>query len=150
MAPIQIHTFIFLFIQILFCASAQKQQNIKLGSTLSPSENSKWVSPNGQFAFGFYPQTPTVYVVGVWYDNMTPKTLAWTVVKDKRDIPAEKKSSLQLTDSGLILSDDRKNVLWSSESSDKIAGAAILDKGNFVLLNVDPDLTLMPKSIRSG
>ncbi|GLJ05470.1 hypothetical protein SUGI_0018760 [Cryptomeria japonica] len=139
MAPIQIHSFIFLLIQILFCASAQKQQNITLGSTLSPSQNSKWVSSNGQFAFGLYPLTPTLYVVGVWFDSVIPKTLAWTVLKENKHIPVGKKSSLQLKENGLRLNDDRKNVLWSSESSD-IATAVMLDNGNFVLLNAFFDI----------
>ncbi|GLJ05485.1 hypothetical protein SUGI_0018920 [Cryptomeria japonica] len=135
MAAIQILSLCVIFIQILFCASAQKQHNITLGSTLSPSQNSKWVSPNGQFAFGFYPLTPTLYVVGLWFDSVIPKTLAWTVLKDKRDIPVEKTSSLQLTVNRLSLSDNRKNVLWLSKYADKVAEAAMLDNGNFVLLN---------------
>ncbi|GLJ05473.1 hypothetical protein SUGI_0018800 [Cryptomeria japonica] len=33
---------------------------ISSSTTLSTSENSKWDSPNGQFAFGFYTLTPTL------------------------------------------------------------------------------------------
>ncbi|GLJ05471.1 hypothetical protein SUGI_0018770 [Cryptomeria japonica] len=120
-------------IMMFICVSAQKP-NITLGSTLSP-QNSKWVSPNGQFAFGFYELTPTQYVLGVSFDKIPNKTLVWTVMKDQMDIPVEKMSTLQLTNNGLSLYDARKSLKWSAAPQGKIAAAAMLDNGNFVLLN---------------
>ncbi|GLJ05486.1 hypothetical protein SUGI_0018930 [Cryptomeria japonica] len=117
-----IHLLSLIFIQILL-------------APFFPSQNSKWVSPNGQFAFRFYPLPPTLYVVGIWFDRVSPKTIAWTILKDKQDVPVVSTSSLQLTDRALRLFDDRKNVLWSSNNTDKVATAAMLDNGNFVLLN---------------
>ncbi|GLJ05466.1 hypothetical protein SUGI_0018650 [Cryptomeria japonica] len=104
-------TILFLIILnlMLICVSSQKQ-NTSLGSTLISSENSKWVSPNGQFAFGFHAITPTQYVVGVWFDDIPPKTLVWTATKDWRDIPVEKMSTLRLTNSGLMLYDGQNNT----------------------------------------
>ncbi|XP_057847120.2 G-type lectin S-receptor-like serine/threonine-protein kinase LECRK3 [Cryptomeria japonica] len=121
-------------IMMFICVSAQKP-NITLGSNLSPPQNSKWVSPNGQFAFGFYELTPTQYVLGVWFDKIPNKTLVWTVMKDQMDIPVEKMSTLQLTNNGLSLYDARKSLKWSAAPQGKIAAAAMLDNGNFVLLN---------------
>ncbi|GLJ11966.1 hypothetical protein SUGI_0181160 [Cryptomeria japonica] len=122
-------------ILMLICASAQKQ-NITLGSTLISPQNSKWVSPNGQFAFGFYELPATdLYVVGIWFDNIPSKTLVWTVIKDKRDLPVEKMSSLQLTNNGLSLYDSTKELKWSAAPSEKVVAAAMGNNGNLVLLS---------------
>ncbi|GLJ11994.1 hypothetical protein SUGI_0181610 [Cryptomeria japonica] len=122
-------------ILMLICASAQKQ-NITLGSTLIYPQNSKWVSPNGQFAFGFYELPATdLYVVGIWFDNIPSKTLVWTVMKDKRDLAVEKMSSLQLTNNGLSLYDSTKELKWSAAPSEKVAKAAMRNNGNLVLLS---------------
>ncbi|KAH9289598.1 hypothetical protein KI387_033715, partial [Taxus chinensis] len=116
------------------CVFAQKH-NITLGSTLTSSKNPKWVSGNGQFAFGFYIIAPSVYVLGVWFENIPRKTLAWTAMKDKSGITVGEGCTLQLSDTGLYLYDAQRNLLWSAAPSENVAAAALLDNGNFVLLN---------------
>ncbi|GLJ05467.1 hypothetical protein SUGI_0018660 [Cryptomeria japonica] len=118
MAAPTIPSLIILYLMLIYVLARKK--NISLGSTLISSENSKWVSPNGQFAFGFYAITLTLYVVGVWFDDIPTKSLACTAMKDRRDIPVEKMFTLQLTNSGLILYDDQNNTKWSSGQTNSV------------------------------
>ncbi|KAH9289588.1 hypothetical protein KI387_033705 [Taxus chinensis] len=125
-----------IFIQMFMAISVSPQKNkISIDSTLTPSKNSKWVSPNGQFAFGFYPISPSVYALGVWFHNIPPKTLAWTAMKDESIISIEEDSTLQFSDTGLNLYDAQRNFLWSAAPSEKVVAAAMMDNGCFVLLN---------------
>ncbi|GLJ05476.1 hypothetical protein SUGI_0018830 [Cryptomeria japonica] len=87
------------------------------------------------FAFGFYPVTPTLYVLGVWFDSIASQILVWTVIKDERDIPLRNAATLKLTNNGLNLYDDQTNLKWSIAVSEMVASASMLDSGNFVLLN---------------
>ncbi|KAH9289559.1 hypothetical protein KI387_033676, partial [Taxus chinensis] len=56
-------------------------------------------------------------------------------MKDKSDILLEEGSTLQLSDTGLYLYDAQRNLQWSAAPSERVAAAAMLDSGNFVLLN---------------
>ncbi|KAL5983355.1 hypothetical protein ACLOJK_017439 [Asimina triloba] len=87
-------------------------QNISLGSSLSTSDQNppSWLSPSGEFAFGF----------------------------PNGDNPVQKGSKVELTTSGnLALSDHQGKEVWSAESSGGSAtvSAAMLDSGNFVLFS---------------
>ncbi|GLJ47663.1 hypothetical protein SUGI_1006720 [Cryptomeria japonica] len=125
---------------IFLVALAQPIQTkyIPIGSSLTAnSKNSKWVSSNGDFAFGFYPVTPSVYLVGVWFDSISDKTLAWIVKTGNRGLTVEEGSTLQLSAVGLHLLDSTRTRLWASSYAESVnlSAAAFLDTGNFVLIN---------------
>eukprot|EP01018_Ginkgo_biloba_P033162 Gb_13575 [translate_table: standard] len=133
--PLFMHLFVHLF--ILSFASAQRNaaHNIALGSKLEASKNSTWVSPSGEFAFGFYSTGQSLYLLGIWFDRIPDKTLVWAA---NRDSPVDGGSTLELTESGnLNLFDSKRNNLWSPDRSalGVVTGAAMLNNGNFVLLN---------------
>ncbi|GLJ47666.1 hypothetical protein SUGI_1006770 [Cryptomeria japonica] len=124
---------------IFLVALAQPIQTkyIPIGSSLTAnSKNSKWISPNGDFAFGFYPVTPSVYLVGVWFDSISDKTLAWTVKTGNRGLTVEEGSTRQLSAVGLHLLDSTRTPLWASTYAENVnlSTAAFLDTGNFVLI----------------
>eukprot|EP01018_Ginkgo_biloba_P033208 Gb_05527 [translate_table: standard] len=130
----------FFFVQIVLCVFAQQNEqymNISLGSTLSSSKNSSWVSVSGEFAFGFYEPIAgqKLYLLGIWFNKIRNRTLVWTA---NRDDPVGEGSTLELTEAGdLILFDSHRNQKWSADKSTlgSVAKAAMLDSGNFVLLN---------------
>eukprot|EP00249_Psilotum_nudum_P010622 c22654_g1_i1 orf=1131-3614(-) len=151
-----VKTWILLFIQCgRFSILAATEANIQLGSQFTPAQNNRWVSPNDTFALGFYAQANDTYSVGVLFQSITQVTVAWSAGgSDKR---VGKNSAFQLTSQGdLVLRDLNSSLIsWSSNTSNLgVVGAAMLDNGNFVLLNsssgrvwesfLNPTDTLLP------
>ena len=60
--------FLFLLITHFSTTIAQERNlNISLGSSLSPKNNSYWLSSSGQFAFGFY-KIDNGFAIGIWME----------------------------------------------------------------------------------
>ncbi|KAG9452562.1 hypothetical protein H6P81_005466 [Aristolochia fimbriata] len=122
-------------------ANAQTHRNISLSSSISAgSRNASWVSPSGDFAVGFRPLdgNTSLFLLAVWFDKVPDKTVVWSA--NGAD-PLPSGSKLELTFSGgLLLSDDRGREVWKRDSVNGAADyAAILDTGNFVLVNSGPE-----------
>ncbi|GLJ16753.1 hypothetical protein SUGI_0288300 [Cryptomeria japonica] len=110
-----------------------QQQQINIASTLNTSTHSKWVSPNGEFAFGFDITTPTQYLIGVWFDDINfPKSLVWTANRDK---PLEEGSTLQLNVTGLHVFDSQGRLQTIFPSLTGVDAAEVRKNGNFVVLD---------------
>ena len=110
---------------------AQIPQNISLGSSITAGSNASWRSPSGDFAFGFYHLTSGLYLVGIWFDEISERTLVWSANRDK---PAETGSTVQLTSDGQL---ELSYVNGSTQSiysgSDAASLGFMQDNGNFVL-----------------
>uniref|UniRef100_A0ACD5WRX3 Uncharacterized protein n=1 Tax=Avena sativa TaxID=4498 RepID=A0ACD5WRX3_AVESA len=143
MAP---HLFPWCLLQLLLLlsiSSAQAQVNITLGSSLTPQgPNTSWLSPSGDFAFGFLkPEGNSFYLLGVWFNKIPDQTVVWYAKSnsDGLDTPVQVSSSsvLQLTKEGLLsLRDQSGNEVWSPRvpSADY---ATMLDTGDFMLVGAD-------------
>ncbi|XP_058073673.1 G-type lectin S-receptor-like serine/threonine-protein kinase SD3-1 [Magnolia sinica] len=116
---------------------------IGLDSKLSVVQNDYWVSPNGDFAFGFFNRSdqPNQFSVGIRFNSiMIPvheQTVVWVA---GADVSVGCDSFLHFTAGGdLVLFDSVKGVIaWTSNTSHfSVASAALLDNGNLVLLNQD-------------
>jgi hypothetical protein len=108
-----------------------------LGSTLSPEgPNRSWLSPSGDFAFGFQPleTNSSLYLLAIWFDQIDEKFNVWYANCTTAVSPG---SSLQFTLNGtLSLRDSTGSEIWGSQ----IAGgayASMNDNGNFVLYGPD-------------
>ncbi|KAM0939739.1 putative protein kinase RLK-Pelle-SD-2b family [Dioscorea sansibarensis] len=126
----------FFFFFLSFHGSSVHSQTIKPnippGSSINSGTNDSWTSPSGHFSFGFYP-TPRGFFIGVWLQTSPEKTILWTA---NRDDPPITTGSIRLTFDG--------RLSWSaaggqgtdiSDPPEPATGAAMLDSGNFVLLN---------------
>ncbi|XP_044329928.1 G-type lectin S-receptor-like serine/threonine-protein kinase LECRK2 [Triticum aestivum] len=131
----------FLLLLLGVSSAAQAQVNIALGSSLTPQgPNSSWLSPSGDFAFGFWPMegNPSLYLLAVWFNKIHEKTVAW-YAKGSQDTPVQVPSSsvLQLTADGLLsLRNPSGDEVWSP----RVPGAAyarMLDTGDFRLVDAD-------------
>ncbi|KAF2293115.1 hypothetical protein GH714_037046 [Hevea brasiliensis] len=129
---------LFLLLPLFFTASAQQRQsNIRLDSSLTPTTNSSWLSPSGLYAFGFYPQG-NGYGVGVFLAGIPQKTVVWTANRD--DPPVNSSATLLFTsDSGLVLQEQGQttSVISIPQSA---SSASLFDSGNFVLYTADRDI----------
>ncbi|KAJ6944626.1 G-type lectin S-receptor-like serine/threonine-protein kinase LECRK2 [Populus alba x Populus x berolinensis] len=115
-------------------AVSQTGGNITVGASLSTSENTSWLSPSGDFAFGFYQLygNKDLFLLAIWYDKIPNKTIVWYANGDE---PAPTGSKAVLTaNRGISLTDPQGRELWRSETIiGDVAYGAMTDTGNFVL-----------------
>ncbi|KAF3440549.1 hypothetical protein FNV43_RR18833 [Rhamnella rubrinervis] len=135
--PILLVFYVFLFPHVSVKAVTKNSNNITEGSPLSTNaNNNSWGSPSGLFAFGFYPQGDG-YAVGIWLANQTGRIVVWTANRD--DPPVSANATLELTRNGVVLhqtDQQGKEILIPDDiSSPAATSAAMLDDGNFQLLN---------------
>ncbi|KAJ4753400.1 Serine/threonine-protein kinase [Rhynchospora pubera] len=108
--------------------------NVTVGSVLnSAGPNISWLSPSGEFAFGFRAAdgNSSEFLLAIWFVNTADRTTAWYVNGDK---PAPIGSTLQFTSFGLSLKNSAGQETWSAGVNGAVY-AAMLDTGNFVLYN---------------
>ncbi|XP_073157418.1 G-type lectin S-receptor-like serine/threonine-protein kinase LECRK3 [Henckelia pumila] len=128
-----LHLMLVVLVPIL--ATAQPYRNVSLGSSLtSDNSNSAWLSPSGDFAFGFRQMVPSGgYLLAIWFDKIPEKTIIWSA---NRDNPAAKGSKIQIFPDGRFeLDDPTGQQIWSAAlARSGVAYGAMLDTGNFVLV----------------
>ncbi|CAO2817601.1 unnamed protein product [Amaranthus hypochondriacus] len=102
-------------------------------------DNSLWLSPSNDFAFGFQQIQPGTFLLALWFNKIPEKTITWSA---NRDQLAPKGSKVELTSDGnLILTDPSGRELWKPKQQQTVAAAAaVLDTGNFILINQNSGL----------
>ncbi|KAH7512464.1 hypothetical protein FEM48_Zijuj12G0093500 [Ziziphus jujuba var. spinosa] len=118
---------------------------IPLDSKISVQDNNFWVSPNGEFAFGFFnlSDQPNQYSIGIRFNSKSipvdKQIVVWVV---GADLVVGSESYFLLANNGeLVLHDSLKGVVWTSKTSLlSVASAALGDNGNLVLLNAKKDI----------
>ncbi|KAB1221110.1 G-type lectin S-receptor-like serine/threonine-protein kinase RLK1 [Morella rubra] len=126
-----------LVLLLLYPTSAQISRNISLGSFLtSENTDSYWASPSGEFAFGFQQIGKGGYLLAIWFDKIQEKTIVWSA-NGNNMVPGG--SKVELTKDGhFVLSDPVGKEIWKAELfGSRVAYAAMLDTGNFVLATED-------------
>ncbi|GAY34986.1 hypothetical protein CUMW_277850 [Citrus unshiu] len=111
--------------------------NIPLGSTLSStSNNSSWISPSRDFAFGFRQlnNNSDLFLLAIWFNKMPERTIIWHANEDNHPVLAPRGSTLELTATGLLLKDPGGQAIWDEKPNKIVSDAAMLDTGNFVLI----------------
>ncbi|CAL5406539.1 unnamed protein product [Camellia sinensis] len=101
------------------------------------SGNQTITSQGGSFELGFFtPGNSQNYYIGIWYKKLPIKTVVWVA---NRIQPISNPSSSQLKllkDGNLVLLDQSKTQIWSTNLISKSANSTIamlLDTGNFVI-----------------
>uniref|UniRef100_A0A2K2AC54 Bulb-type lectin domain-containing protein n=1 Tax=Populus trichocarpa TaxID=3694 RepID=A0A2K2AC54_POPTR len=134
MAPI----ILFLLLALSFTASAQRQTNITLGSSLTPITNSSWLSPSGLYAFGFFRQR-NGYSLGVFLSGISLKTVVWAARRDDAPVPGN--ATLLFTSDGrVVLTSAQGGETLIVSASQPASLASMSDSGNFVLYNSDREI----------
>ncbi|CAL5359763.1 unnamed protein product [Camellia sinensis] len=130
MTPSAIHYLLFLsFLPFLPVFGAS---NITLGSSLSAiGDNSSWISPSEEFAFGFRQLDNTnIFLLAIWYAKIPDKTIIWHA---NTISPVQTESKVELTANGLTLNSPNGQAIWQAQPNTTISYAAMLNTGNFVL-----------------
>ncbi|KAM1644138.1 hypothetical protein ACFXTN_005475 [Malus domestica] len=152
--------FLLLLLVILpFSTPAQTYNNISLGSSLTALDDnsSSWLSPSGEFAFGFLQLGVDGFLLAIWFNKIQERTIVWSA---NRGSLVPQGSQVELTNDGQFMLEDKTGKQISFAGSLGITGvayAAMLDTGNFVLANKsskylwesfeEPTNTLLPTQI---
>uniref|UniRef100_A0A0D9W2M0 non-specific serine/threonine protein kinase n=1 Tax=Leersia perrieri TaxID=77586 RepID=A0A0D9W2M0_9ORYZ len=137
MAPL-LFLFFLQFLLLLSSPSTQAQ-NISLGTSLTTQElNNAWLSPSGEFAFGFRPieGNSSFYLLAVWFNKISDKTVTWYTKSSEQDpepIKVPSGSSLQFTSTGVLSLRDPTNREVCNPGAAGAPDASMLDTGNFVI-----------------
>ncbi|XP_039163049.1 G-type lectin S-receptor-like serine/threonine-protein kinase LECRK2 [Eucalyptus grandis] len=104
------------------CCNYCAQTDITVGSSLTAvNGNSSWLSPSGDFAFGFRSlyngnnaKDERLFLLSIWYNKIPSKTVVWFANGDR---PAPENSKLALTSNlGLVLTNSQGEELWKLEN----------------------------------
>ncbi|KAL9458867.1 hypothetical protein AB3S75_007699 [Citrus x aurantiifolia] len=136
--------FMFLLSQLLYyfhLAIAQNNRTVPVGATLTAGTNSSpWVSPSGDFAFGFHQldeenNSNGLFLLSIFYNKIPEKTVVWYTDNKDQNPAVPRGSEVKLTaDRGLVLNDPQGKQLWSSKIDvGTVAIGVMNDTGNFVL-----------------
>ncbi|XP_028762665.1 G-type lectin S-receptor-like serine/threonine-protein kinase LECRK1 [Neltuma alba] len=95
-------------------------------------QNASWLSSSQEFAFGFRPINNTnLFLLAIWFDKIPDKTIVWNADMSNPAVPSG--SRVQLTQSGLNLTNPQGQSLWTTELQQDVFYAEMRDDGNFVL-----------------
>ncbi|KAL7204274.1 hypothetical protein ACSBR2_017360 [Camellia fascicularis] len=143
-ALLQLYSLLLLFplFPVVFAIN-KSNCNVELGKNLSAGNDINWPSQSGDFAFGFQRVEKSndgnmLFLLAIWFDKIPNKTIVWSA---NDGVPTREGSIVKLTkDGGLQLFDPEDNAIW--EATTNVTGsksncAAMLDTGNFVVLNED-------------
>ncbi|KAL8139303.1 hypothetical protein V2J09_005324 [Rumex salicifolius] len=129
------------FLPLLIICAKQTTTNITLGSTLTARDESRspWLSPSGDFAFGFRraPGPTKGFLVAIWYNKIPEKTITWSANRNKLAPPDSK---LQLTKIGLFLNRPDNTTIWNRTGAN-VNGARLWQSFD------DPTDTILPTQI---
>ncbi|KAF2309235.1 hypothetical protein GH714_001301 [Hevea brasiliensis] len=101
---------------------------------------SPWLSPSGDFAFGFQQlENKDLFLLSVWCEKIPEKTIVWYANGDN---PAPSGSKVELTaDHGLVSRNPTGEQIWSSNiTNGQVSRGVMEDTGNFVLQNGSHDV----------
>ncbi|KAK8618655.1 hypothetical protein V6N13_132640 [Hibiscus sabdariffa] len=109
--------------------------DIRVGGSIDATGDAKpWLSPSGDFAFGFHQlqNNNDLFLLAIWYNNIPNTTIVWYA---NGKSPAPGRSKVELTaDRGLVLTDPNGQLLWRSDLvAGDVAFARMNDTGNFVV-----------------
>ncbi|KAH0997995.1 hypothetical protein GBA52_021859 [Prunus armeniaca] len=119
---------------------AQTNGSIAVGASLTATaegnSSSSWLSPSGDFAFGFFSLGSNgLFLLSIWYAKIPDRTIVWYADWDNEAAVAPKGSTVNLTaNSGLVLRSPQGVDLWKSGTgAGVVANGVMNDTGNFVL-----------------
>ncbi|KAI3696994.1 hypothetical protein L6452_29681 [Arctium lappa] len=116
----------------------QLNGSVPVGTSLTATDDvAPWLSPSGDFAFGFQRvQGKDNFVLSIWYDKIPDKTIIWY---PETNPTVSRGSKVELTNGrGLVPSDPQGREVWSTSGSiSDVAYGVMNDTGNFVLVRSD-------------
>ncbi|XP_055818967.1 G-type lectin S-receptor-like serine/threonine-protein kinase RLK1 [Solanum dulcamara] len=133
--------YLVIFLLFLFPLHNLAQNNGRVATSSSISatdESTPWLSPSGDFAFGFkkIQENKNQFLLCIWYAKIQEKTTIWHANMSDL-VPQGSRLNLD-PQRGLILSDPQGNALWRTDLLvGNIEYGLMNDIGNFVVMGSD-------------
>ncbi|CAN6574357.1 unnamed protein product [Malus baccata var. baccata] len=135
-------------VAVLLCSSHPfccARDTITYGIPMNESET--LVSSGGRFELGFFSPSPkgTQRYVGIWYHQLSPRTVVWVANREKPVLNSTGTRFLALQDGNLHVLDAAGQRYWSTEvktSKSSTRTATLMDSGNLVLSSGDDQLAV--------
>ncbi|XP_076896585.1 G-type lectin S-receptor-like serine/threonine-protein kinase RLK1 [Bidens hawaiensis] len=130
----------FILVTILQTTSIIAQQRngtVPVGASLTATDDAEpWLSPSGDFAFGFKQiQGKEHFVLSIWYAKIPDQIIIWY---PQTSPTVSRGSKVELINRhGLVLKDPQGIEVWSSRSISDIAYGVMNDTGNFVIVGTN-------------
>ncbi|KAM1239959.1 hypothetical protein ACFX2J_045331 [Malus domestica] len=110
-------------------------------------ESGTLVSSGGRFELGFFSPSPTgtQRYVGIWYHQLSPRTVVWVANRESPVLNSTSTGILALKDGNLHVLDITGKSYWSTEvetSKSLTRTVTLMDSGNLVLSSGDDKLTV--------
>ncbi|KAB2607386.1 G-type lectin S-receptor-like serine/threonine-protein kinase RLK1 [Pyrus ussuriensis x Pyrus communis] len=117
---------------------SQNNGRVAVGSSLTATtgNSSSWLSPSGDFAFGFSPLgSDDLFLLSIRYAKIPDETVVWYAYDGNNPMVAPRGSVLNLTaNNGLVLNNPQGGEIWKSQTTFGIVENGVMnDTGNFVL-----------------
>ncbi|KAM1545040.1 hypothetical protein ACFX15_044762 [Malus domestica] len=140
--------FISYAVAVLLCSSHPfccARDTITYGIPMNESET--LVSSGGRFELGFFSPSPkgTQRYVGIWYHQLSPRTVVWVANREKPVLNSTGTRFLALLDGNLHVLDAAGKRYWSTEvetSKSLTQTVTLMDSGNLVLSGGDDQLAV--------
>ncbi|KAL5865038.1 hypothetical protein ACOSQ3_002552 [Xanthoceras sorbifolium] len=137
--------FMFLLLFICFSHNSHVSNGADtISANQSLSGDLTIVSAGGVFVLGFFkPGNSSNYYIGMWYKKLPEDNVVWVANRDK-PISDKYSSELRISDGNLVLFDESKTPIWSTNVSSTTSSsveAVLLDAGNLVLRERSNNLT---------
>ncbi|KAM1010100.1 hypothetical protein TB1_044743 [Malus domestica] len=140
--------FISYAVAVLLCSSHPfccARDTITYGIPMNESET--LVSSGGSFELGFFSPSPkgTQRYVGIWYHQLSPRTVVWVANREKPVLNSTGTRFLALLDGNLHVLDAAGKRYWSTEvetSKSLTQTVTLMDSGNLVLSGGDDQLAV--------
>ncbi|CAA2997136.1 G-type lectin S-receptor-like serine threonine-kinase LECRK3 [Olea europaea subsp. europaea] len=123
-------------------ATGQPYTNVTLGSSITANKAiSSWLSPSGEFAFGFQQIIPGGYLLAIWFNRIPERTIVWSA---NRDNLVQEGSKVQLfADGRFELIDPRgQRILPVALPRAGVAYGAMLDTASLKQIIREEDSSL--------
>ncbi|ONH99251.1 hypothetical protein PRUPE_6G021000 [Prunus persica] len=130
--------FLLMLLRMPFHTTSQTYNNISLGSALTAQDDdTSWLSPSGEFAFGFQKiGNDGGFILAIWFNKIPERSIVWSANGNNL---VQKGSTVELTADGQFMLNDIANgtqmFIAEQAAATGVAYAAMLDSGNFVLAN---------------
>ncbi|PRQ55839.1 putative protein kinase RLK-Pelle-SD-2b family [Rosa chinensis] len=135
--PVRLLLFLSSLYPVPISVFARTDGKVDPGDFLSATagNSSSWLSPSGDFAFGFRQlENSDLFLLSLWYAKIPDRTIVWYANHGDSPAAVAKGSLVNLTaDNGLVLTSPQGAQLWKSESISGVAFGVLNDTGNFVL-----------------
>ncbi|XP_074556963.1 receptor-like serine/threonine-protein kinase SD1-8 [Curcuma longa] len=129
--------FLVIFAAVLVNSVSLADDTLTPQQPLLDADGTTLLNAGNRFALGFFtPKDSSYRYVGIWFYNISPRTVVW--VANRRSPLPDLSGRLSLTANGTLIltSDNSTTVFWSSsDGSTPVRNpvAQLLDNGNFVV-----------------